>query len=140
MSRHVPTTRYFAVGFFTAEQLEEKHRALLARAAQKAAVPEIQSAVQVVAITVFNIETDTETVEMGINKVSMEVLDPQIQAGGVSFAVERFDSRQFPGALTPQEAFAQYLASAAGTATFGNATAVQLLSIDVDAVQDLVKG
>jgi hypothetical protein len=45
MSREVPTTRYFAVGFFTAEQLEEKHRAMLARAAQGSSVPQIQPAV-----------------------------------------------------------------------------------------------
>jgi hypothetical protein len=136
MSRDVPTTRYFAVGFFTAQQLEDKHRALLALAADKAPVPEIQSAVQIVAITVFGIDTGTETVEMGITKVSTVVQDPQVQAGGASFAIERFDPTQFPGTLTPQDAFTRYLASAAGVATFGNATAVQLFAINVDAVPD----
>jgi hypothetical protein len=140
MSQDVPTTRYFAVGFFTALQLEEKHRALLALAAQKAPVPEIQSAVEIVAITVFDIDTGTETVEMGMRQVSTVVQDTQIQASGVSFVIERFDSSQFPGVLSPQDAFTQYLASAAGIATFGNATAVQLVAIDVDAVQDLAKG
>jgi hypothetical protein len=139
MSREVPTTRYFAVGFFTAAQLEEKHRAMLARAKQKAAVSEIQSAVEVVFITVFNVGTGAETIEMGISKVSMVVQDTKIQAGGVSFAVERFDSSQFPGSLTPQAAFSQYLASAEGIATFGTATAVQLFAVNVDAVQDLAK-
>lgn len=139
MTRDVPTTRYFAVGFFTAEQLEEKHRALLARAARKAPVPAMPSAVEVVAVTVFNVGTGGETVEMGINKVSMVVRDPQVPPGGVSFAIERFDSSQFPGALTAQEAFAQYLASAGGIATFGTATAVQLFAINVDAVRDLAK-
>jgi hypothetical protein len=139
MSREVPTTRYFAVGFFTALQLEEKHRALLALAAQKAAVPEIQSAVQIVFITVFNVDTGTEKVEMGMRQVSTVVQDTQ-KASGVSFAIERFDSSQFPGVLSPQDAFTQYLASAAGIATFGSATAVQLVAIDVDAVQDLAKG
>jgi hypothetical protein len=137
MSREVPTTRYFAVGFFTALQLEAKHRALLALAAQKAPVPEIQSAAEVVFITVFNVDTGSETVELGMRQVSVVIQDTQIQAGGVSFAIERFDSSQFPGALSPQDAFRQYLASAAGIATFGNATAVQLVAIDVDAVQDL---
>ena len=136
MSRDVPTTRYFAVGFFTAQQLEDKHRALLALAAEKAPVPEIQSAVQIVAITVFGVDTGTETVELGITKISTVVQDPEVQASGVSFAIERFDSTQFPGTLSPQDAFAQYLASAAGIATFGNATAVQLFAINVDAVQD----
>jgi hypothetical protein len=138
MSREVPTTRYFAVGFFTALQLEEKHRALLALAAQKAAVPEIQSAVHIVFITVFNVDTGTETVEMGMRQVSTVVQDTQ-KASGVSFAIERFDSSQFPGALSPEDAFTQYLASAVGIATFGSATAVQLVAIDVDAVQDLTK-
>jgi hypothetical protein len=140
MSREVPTTRYFAVGFFTAEQLEAKHRAMLALAARKAAVPEIQSAVQIVFITVFDVDTGTETIEMGMRQASTVVQGTQNQASGVSFAVERFDSSQFPGTLSPQEAFTQYLASAEGTATFGTATAVQLFAIDVDAVQDLVKG
>ena len=58
---------------------------------------------------------------------------------GVSFAMERFDSTQFPGTLSPQDAFTQYLASAEGIASFGTATAVQLFAIDVDAVTDLVK-
>ncbi|SRR5258708_3306284 len=139
MSRDVPTTRYFAVGFFTALQLEEKDRAMLARAAQNAAVSEIRSAVEVVAVTVFGIDTGTETVEMGISKVSLVVQATGVQASGVSFAVERFDSSQFPGTLTPSDAFTQYLASAEGIASFGMATAVQLFAIDVDAVQDLAK-
>jgi hypothetical protein len=139
MAREVPTTRYFAVGFFTAEQLEANHRARLARATQTADVPSIRSAVEVVDITVYGVDTGTETVELGIGKVSLVVQDPRIQAGGVSFAVERFDSDQFPGTLSPQDAFVQYLASAEGIASFGNATAVQLFSIDVDAVQDLAK-
>jgi hypothetical protein len=140
MSREVPTTRYFAVGFFTALQLEEKHRALLALAARKAPVPAIPSAAEVVFITVFGIDTGTETIEMGMRQVSMVVQDPQVQASGVSFAIERFDSSQFPGQLSPQDAFTQYLASTEGIAAFGNATAVQLVAIDVDAVQDLAKG
>jgi hypothetical protein len=139
MSREVPTTRYFAVGFFTAEQLEERDRALLAGAAQNAAVAERQSAVEVVTITVFDVDTGAETVEMGIRKVSMVVQDP-VQAAGVSFAMERFDSTEFPGTLSPQDAYTQYLASAEGIASFGTATAVQLFAIDVDAVTDLVKG
>jgi hypothetical protein len=139
MSREVPTTRYFAVGFFTAEQLEAKDRAMLARAAQGAPVSEIRSAVEVVAITVFDVDTGTETVEMGMSKVSMVVQDPGLQASGVSFSVERFDSTQFPGSLSPQNAFAQYLASPGGIASFGTATAVQLFAINVDAVQDLAK-
>jgi hypothetical protein len=139
MSREVPTTRYFALGFFTALQLEERDRALLARAAQNAAVSNIQSAVEVVTVTVFDVDTGAETVEMGIRKVSLVVQDP-LQAAGVSFAMERFDSTQFPGTLSPQDAFTQYLASAEGIASFGTATAVQLFAIDVDAVTDLVKG
>lgn len=137
MSRDVPTMRYFAVGFFTAAQLEEKHRAMLAQAAQKAAVPKIQSAVEVVFITVFDVDTGTETVEMGINPVSLVVQYPQ--ASGASFAMERFDPNTFPGTLSPQDAFTQYLASAEGIASFSAATAVQLYAINVDAVQDLAK-
>ena len=137
--REVPTTRYFAVGFFTAEQLEERDRAMLARAARNAAVSKIQSAVEVVTITVFDVDTGAETVEMGMRKVSLVVQNP-LQAAGVSFAMERFDSTQFPGGLSPQDAFAQYLASAEGIASFGTATAVQLFAIDVDAATDLVKG
>jgi hypothetical protein len=137
MSREVPTTRYFAVGFFTAEQLEERDRALLARAAKNAPVSEIRSAVEVVSITVFDVDTGAETVELGMRKVSMIVQNPN--AVGVSFAMERFDSAQFPGELSPQDAFAQYLAGAEGVASFGTATAVQLLAIDVDAVKDLAK-
>ena len=139
MRREVPTTRYFAVGFFTAEQLEERDRALLAGTAQNAAVAEIQSAVDVVLVTIFDVDMGAETVEMGIRKVSMVVRDP-LQAAGVSFAMERFDSARFPGTLSPQDAFAQYLASAEGIASFGTATAVQLFAIDIDAVTDLAKG
>jgi len=138
MNREVPTTRYFAVGFFTAVQLEEKHRAMLARATQNAAVSEIRSAVEAVFITVFGVDTGTETVELGINTVSVVVQDAQ--ASGASFAIERFDSNTFPGTLTPEDAFAQYLASAEGVASFGTATAVQLFAINVDAVRDLAKG
>lgn len=136
MSRQVPTTRYFAVGYFTAQQLEQRDRALLARAAQNAGVPTLQSAVEVVTVTVFDVDTGSETVELGMRKVSLVVQDPL--AAGVSFATERFDSTQFPGTLSPQDAFAQYLASAEGVASFGTASAVQLFAIDVDAVTDLV--
>jgi hypothetical protein len=139
MSREVPTTRYFAVGFFTAAQLEEKHRGMLARAAQSQAVPQIRSAVEAVFITIFGVDTGAETVEMGIRKVSMAGQNASLQAAGVSFEIERFNSSQFPGSLTPQEAFTQYLASAEGIASFGAATAVQLFAIDVDAVRDLAK-
>jgi len=138
MIREVPTTRYFAVGFFTAAQLEEKHRAMLARAAQSPVVPEIRSAVEVVFITIFGVDTGVDTVEMGIRKVRPVVQKP-MQSTGVSFEIERFNSTQFPGALSPEEAFAQYLTSPDGVASFGTATAVQLFAIDVDAVRDLVK-
>ena len=139
MSREVPATRYFAVGFFTAEQLAENHRAMLAQASKSASVPEIRSAVEHVAITVFDVDTGTETIELAFSKVSMVVQNPQINPGGVSFSMERFDSSVFPGSMTPEAAFNQYLASAEGIAAFGNATAVQLFAIDVDAVQDLAK-
>ena len=139
MAREVPTTRYFAVGFFTAEQLGEKDRAMLARARRSAPVSEIRSAVEVVAVTVFDVDTGTETVEMGVRKVTLVVQDPRLQPSGASFAVERFDATQFPGTLTPQDAFTRYLASAEGIASFGTATAVQLIAIDVDAVRDLAK-
>jgi hypothetical protein len=139
MSREVPTTRYFAVGFFTAEQLEEKDRAALSRAARGAAISEIRSAVEVVTVTVFDIDTGNDTVEMGMRKVSLVIQDPKLQATGGSFAVERFDSGRFPGTLTPQDAFTGYLASAEGISSFGTAMAVQLLAIDVDAVKDLAK-
>ena len=138
MIREVPTTRYFTVGFFTAAQLEEKHRAMLARAAQSPVVPEIRSAVEVVFITIFGVDTGVDTVEMGIRKVRPVVQNP-MQSTGVSFEIERFNSTQFPGALSPEEAFAQYLTSPDGVASFGTATAVQLFAIDVDAVRDLVK-
>ena len=138
MIREVPTTRYFAVGFFTAAQLEEKHRAMLARAAQSPVVPEIRSAVEVVFITIFGVDTGVDTVEMGIRKVRPVVQNP-MQSTGVSFEIERFNSTQFPGALSPEEAFAKYLTSPEGIASFGTATAVQLFAIDVDAVRDLVK-
>lgn len=136
MSREVPTTRYFAVGFFTAEQLEEKHRAMLARAAQGSSVPQIQPAIAAVHITIFKVDTGTETVEMGVGNVAMVVQDPNINASGAHFTVERFDSKKFPGTASPQDAFRQYLASADGTAAFGKAAAVQLFSIDVDARND----
>lgn len=139
MSHDVSTTRYFAVGFFTAVQLEEKHRAMLARATRGATVSNIQSAVEAVFITVFNVDTGTETVEMGINPVALAIQDRKIQAGGVSFAIERFEFNIFPGALSPREAFIQYLASEDGIASFGAATAVQLFAINIDAVQDLAK-
>ena len=94
MSREVPTTRYFAIGFFTAAQLAEKDRALLTRAAQNAAVSEIRSAVEVVAITVFDVDTGNESVEMGMRKVGIAVQNPRLREGGVSFAVERFGTRR----------------------------------------------
>jgi hypothetical protein len=137
MSRDVPTTRYFAVGFFTAAQLEGKHRALLARAQTNAPVPKLRSAVEAVTVTVFDVDTGTETVELGINPVSLVVQGAQ--AAGASFSIERFDSTIFPGALSPEDAFAQYLGSAEGIASFGTATAVQLFAVDVDALQDLAK-
>jgi hypothetical protein len=139
MSREVPATRYFAVGFFTAEQLEAKDRATLARAAQSAAVTPIRSAVEVVAVTVFGVDTGDETVKLAMSKVSLIVQDTRLQFAGASFSMERFDSSQFPGTLSPEDAFEQYLNSAEGIASFGTATAVQLFAIDVDAVQDLAK-
>jgi hypothetical protein len=139
MSREVPATRYFAVGFFTAAQLEEKHRAMLARAKKSPSVPEIRSAVEHVAITVFDVDTGTETIELGFRNVVMVVQNPQSNPSDVSFSMERFDSSVFPGSMTPEDAFKQYLASAEGIASFGNATAVQLFAMDVDAVQDLAK-
>src|ERR1700743_3135154 len=83
MSREVPTTRYFAIGFFTAAQLAEKDRALLTRAAQNAAVSEIRSAVEVVAITVFDVDTGNESVGMGMRKVGIAAQNPRLRAGGV---------------------------------------------------------
>lgn len=139
MSREVPTTRYFAVGFFTALQQEEKHRGMLARAAQSPAVSEIRSAVEAVFVTIYGVDTGAETVEMGINKVSLVEQNLRQQAAGVSFEIERFNPSQFPGALSPQEAFTRYLASPAGIASFGTATAVQLFAINVDSVRDLAK-
>jgi hypothetical protein len=139
MSREVPATRYFAVGFFTAAQLEEKHRALLARAQTNAPVPKLRSAVEAVTVTVFDVDTGTETVELGINPVSLVVPGAKVPTSGVSFSIERFDSAIFPGPLSPEDAFAQYLATAEGIASFGTATAVQLFAIDVDAVRDLAK-
>lgn len=139
MSRDVPATRYFAVGFFTAAQLEEKHRAMLARAQSNAPVPEIRSAVEAVTVTVFNVGTGAETVEMGIDKIGAVVQDAKVPASGASFAIERFDFRTFPGTLTPEVAFARYLASAKGIANFGTATAVQLFAVNVDSVRDLAK-
>jgi hypothetical protein len=134
MSRDVPTTRYFAVGFFTAEQLEAKDRALLAGAALNETVSDIPNAANIVSITVFGIDTGSETVDLAVRPISLVVKDPS--AGGVSFAVERFDSTQFPGSQNPEEAFNQYLASAEGIASFGTATAVQLIAIDIDAAPD----
>jgi|ERR1700722_33718 hypothetical protein len=139
MRREVPTTRYFAVGFFTALQLEEKHRALLARAQTNAPVPKLRSAVEAVTVTVFDVDTGTQTVELGIVPVSLVVQGTKLQASGVSFSIERFDSDTFPGKLSPQDAFTQYLASEEGIASFGTATAVQLFAVNVDAVQDLAK-
>lgn len=139
MSREVPTTRYFAVGFFTAEQLEEKHRGMLARAAQSTAAPEIRSAVEAVFITVFDVDTGAETVELGVSKVSLVEQNPGPRPAGVSFEIERFNSSQFPGALAPEEAFKQYLASPEGIASFATAMAVQLFVVNVDAVRDLAK-
>ena len=139
MSREVPTTRYFAVGFFTALQLEEKHRALLVRAQTNAPVPKLRSAVEAVTVTVFDVDTGTQTVELGIVPVSLVVQGAKLQASGVSFSIERFDSNAFPGRLSPQDAFTQYLASEEGIASFGTATAVQLFAVNVDAVQDLAK-
>ena len=133
MSREVPTTRYFAVGYFTAAQLEAKHRAMLARAAQNAPVSTIQSAVQIVSITVFGVDTGAQQVELAMSKVSMVVQDTQIPGKGVSFETERFDSSRFPGALSADDAFKQYLASPEGITAFGTATAVQLFAIAVDA-------
>jgi hypothetical protein len=139
MRRDVPTTRYFAVGFFTVAQLEEKHRGLLARAQGGAPVPKLRSAVEAVTVTVFDVDTGTETVEMGINKVGQVAQSAKSQASGASFSIERFDSNVFPGKMSPEDAFAQYLASAEGIASFGTATAVQLFAINVDAVRDLAK-
>lgn len=139
MSREVPTTRYFAVGFFTAAQLEEKHRRMLARAAQSPAVPEIRSAVEAVFITIYGVDTGAETVEIGVSKVSVVEQNPGPRTANVSFEIERFNSSQFPGALSPQDAFTRYLASPEGIASFGTATAVQLFAINIDAVRDLAK-
>src|ERR1700684_4148736 len=109
MSREVPTTRYFAVGFFTAPQLEEKHRRMLARAAQSPAVPEIRSAVEAVFITIYGVDTGAETVEIGVSKVSVVEQNPGPRATNLSFEIERFNSSQFPGAVSPQDAFTRYL-------------------------------
>ena len=137
--REVPTVRYFAIGFFTAENLEKKHRAMLARAVQaETALPRILSSVFLVHVTIYKIDTGTETVGMGVTGIpsAMEVLDPTISANGVSFRVESFDSDKFPNGRPLPDAFKAYLASTDGIAAFGHATAVQLFSIDVEAKND----
>jgi len=137
--REVPATRYFAIGFFTAENLENKHRAMLARAAQAdTAIPQIRSAVFVVHVTIFKVDTGTETVGMGVTGIptAMQVFDPTISANGASFKVESFDPGQFPKGLSLPDAFKAYLASKDGIDAFGHATAVQLFSIDVEAKDD----
>src|ERR1700744_3378466 len=79
MSRDVPTVRHFAVGFFTAGQLEARDRARLARASQKSEVSQIRSAIQAVVITILGVDTGEETVELGIDKVSLAVQNPPAQ-------------------------------------------------------------
>jgi hypothetical protein len=96
MSREVPTTRYFAVGFFTGKQLEQKHRDMLARAAASSApVPAQNNYIETVHITVFHADTGTETVEMGFNDVATYIQDSAMKADGAHFVMERF-SESFP--------------------------------------------
>jgi hypothetical protein len=138
MSREVPTTRYFAVGFFTAAQLEQKHRAMLVRANSSEGPgigrPHLMASVHV---TIFHADTGTETVELFLNNVAMQVLDPGLEADGAHFVMERFGEKTFPPkGLTPKQGFAEYLMSPDGIATFGKATAVQLFSMDISARSD----
>jgi hypothetical protein len=138
MSHAFPTTRYFAVGFFTAAQLEEKHRAMLTRAAvSPAPVPDIQTSIHSVDVTIFGSNTGTDGVDVCLSTVARTSLDSAIGAKRGSFVIEPIDSTAFPPAgVTAQAAFEDYLASVDGQHRFGTATAVQLLSMSVDASSD----
>lgn len=146
MPSQLPTTRYFAIGYFTAAQLAEKHRQMLAQAAASpAAVPPVPSAIQAVHVTIYSVDTGTETVDMMVDSAVVTAVGAAaatVTAGGAAasgaapagsqFTIERFDPAVFPGnSPTPQQAFTDYLASAEGMLAFGQATAVQLFSINI---------
>jgi len=135
MNHEVSATRHVAVGFFTAEQLAEKHRAMLHRAAHAATVPSIRTAVEAVHITVYG---GQESFDMSFTNLGMKVLQPGIDATGAKFVIHRFDPRVFPPAGTrdTQKAFEDYLASDAGVGDFGTATAVQLFELSVAVTAD----
>jgi hypothetical protein len=128
----VSTTRYFAVGYFTAAQHEQRDRDLLAHAARTTdPVPPQVHAITVVNSTVFEAMMGDQTLEMEFRNVATHAPSP---ASGARFVMERFNPRKFPPAgLSPQEAFTRYLASPEGGAKFGAATAVQLFALDIDA-------
>jgi hypothetical protein len=138
MNHEVCATRHVAVGFFTAEQLEEKHRAMLHRAANAPTVPSIRTAVESVHITVYGPDTGRESFDMSFTNLAMKVLQPGIDAKGAKFVIHRFDPRVFPPAGTrdTQKAFEDYLASDAGVGDFGTATAVQLFELSVAVTAD----
>jgi hypothetical protein len=129
----VPTTRYFAVGYFTAAQHDQRGRDMLSHAAGTTdpVTPQV-SAITATQTTIFEHPMGDQTLEMQFRNVATHVSAPAT-ASGAHFVMERFNPRKFPPAgMTPQEAFTQYLASPDGRSKLGAATAVQLFAMDID--------
>jgi hypothetical protein len=139
MNREAPNTLYFAIGFFTGDQLEEKHRAMLARAASNPAVPVpvLKSSMLAVHVTIFMVKSGTGTVEVDVKNVAMRTPGQPVGGdAGSRFVLEKFNPRMFPNGLTPEEAFIRYLNTEDGINVFGKAAAVQLISMDMNTVDD----
>lgn len=130
----VSTTRYFAVGYFTAAQYDQRGRDMLSHAGRSTdPVPPLVNAITSVSSTIFEHTMGDKTLEMEFRNVATHVSPPATE-GGAHFVMERFNPRKFPPpGLNAQEAFKQYMASPDGRAKLGAATAVQLFALDIDA-------
>jgi hypothetical protein len=120
MPDHFKTTVYFVVGFFTAEQREQRDRKILFDTAHAAPTgnPHILSTHQ----TIYRLKGQSEEVD-----ILLDTAPPKRGTG--TFKVERLTI--FPGDLPVQQAFDTFMQGREGQEQFGNATAVQLCSVDV---------
>ena len=124
MGDNFSKTLYFAVGFFSTAQREQRDRDLLAAAGSSSTLSTPAPRIETVHITVFHVNTGTQNLDLGIEKVPGSL-------SGSHFEIERFGVDWPPKGQSPSQAFSMFLQSDTGKAQFGSATAVQLFSTNL---------
>jgi hypothetical protein len=131
MSDHIKATVYFVVGFFTPEQREQRDRGILFDKSH--AIPAATSHGLSTKQTVYRLRSQSEEVDLFLDAAvdaAVNTLPARpVKRGTGSFRVERL--MNFPAGKGLKEAFDEFM-QGDGKVQFGDATLVQLFSVDVE--------